>query len=201
MKLFTLYDNKAKGKFRAGWGFSCLIKWKCTILFDTGADVEILSHNARLFGIDKDEIKYCFISHLHGDHTGGLGWLKEVKVFRPGEYDGSIKGVTTLVFKHPLEQALMFEDERIMIVGCSHPGIVRMAERAYERYGKLKLIIGGMHLLDLSEVEVIQIANRLKELTELIAPCHCTGDKAIETFNSVFKERFVENYAGNKIEI
>ncbi|CAD7782209.1 MAG: hypothetical protein KIIPBIDF_01615 [Candidatus Methanoperedenaceae archaeon GB50] len=76
MKLITLYDNQAREKFKAGWGFSCLLKLEeQTILFDTGADVETLAYNARLLEIDKDKISHCFISHDHYDHTGGIGWL------------------------------------------------------------------------------------------------------------------------------
>lgn len=202
MKIFTLCDNKAKGEFKAGWGFSCFLS-PYKIIFDTGSTKEILEHNSKIFGISKEEIDYCFISHLHADHTGGLNWLsKKTKVFFPDKYENSIKGVITFGFDYPIEeQTLFLEKERVMVVGCSHLGIVKMAETVFKKYGKIKLVIGGFHLLDLEKIEVEKIAKKLKEFTEKIAPSHCTGEKAIKTFKSVFKDKFIENYSGKVIEI
>ncbi len=202
MKIFTLCDNRKKGNFKAGWGFSCFFS-PYKIIFDTGPDKEILEHNSKIFGIKKEEINYCFISHLHADHTGGLNWLsKKTIIFFPEGYDNSIKGISTFVFDYPIkEQSLIFEREKVMVVGCSHPGIVKMAEAVYKKYGKIKLIIGGFHLLGLEKVEVKKIAEKLKEFTEKIAPSHCTGEEAIKTFKSVFKDKFIENYSGKIIEI
>jgi len=204
MKLITLYDNQAREKFKAGWGFSCLLKLEeQTILFDTGADVETLAYNARLLEIDKDKISHCFISHDHYDHTGGIGWLSpKTKVVFPDQYKGEISQIDAMVFDLPIkEQTVIVKPNKVMLVGCSHPGIVRMANAVYEKYGKLKLIIGGFHLLGKSEREVSEMAKVLLEKTELIAPCHCTGESAIKVFEEVFGKRFIENYAGKIIEI
>lgn len=204
MRLLTLYDNKAGGKFKPGWGFSCLIEFKDRmILFDTGADKATLSHNAELLKVDKTQIEACFISHNHHDHTGGLSWLTEkTKVFYPGKYDGSIEGLETITFPKPIkEQTLIIKPAKIMLVGCSHPGIAAMAEEAYNRYGKLKLIIGGFHLLHKTSREVREIAEKLSTLTEKIAPSHCTGDKATKIIAETFRDKFIENYAGKIIEI
>ena len=203
IKLFILYDNQAKERFRAGWGFSCLVQFKNRhVLFDTGADEETLAFNAKLFGIEKSSIECCFISHMHADHTNGLGWLtKKTKVFLPGEYDGSVEELETITFDYPIKEQALVVDKKVMLVGCSHPGIARMAREAYERYGKLKLIIGGFHLLDESAIEIERIANELKEFTQSIAPCHCTGEKAIEKFKEIFASNFIQARAGEIIEV
>jgi len=203
MRLITLYDNQAKGDFKAGWGFSCLIKLEGkNILFDTGADVETLDYNAKLLKVKKEEISYCFISHNHYDHTGGLSWLSsKTKIFWPDEYKGEIPEIDAICFNFPLkEQTIIIKPFKVMLVGCSHPGILRMANKVFEKYGKLKLIIGGFHLLGMEKEKVEEIAKKLLERTELIAPCHCTGEPAIEVFKKVFISRFIENYAGKVIE-
>lgn len=44
--------------------------------FEEDVKEQILPALAEL-GIEKEEIKYIFISHNHGDHAGGLSWLIE----------------------------------------------------------------------------------------------------------------------------
>ena len=107
-----------------------------------------------------------------------------------------------MLFEAPLkEQALVYKPKKLMLVGCSHPGIAHMAKTAFEKYGKLSLIIGGFHLFTSSENEIYEVANNLNKLTEFIAPSHCTGEKAISIFKEIFGERFVENYAGRVIDL
>jgi 7,8-dihydropterin-6-yl-methyl-4-(beta-D-ribofuranosyl)aminobenzene 5'-phosphate synthase len=50
-----------------------------TILFDTGTDPAILWGNAQALGIDLGRVDAIVISHLHGDHTGGLISILEKK--------------------------------------------------------------------------------------------------------------------------
>ena len=88
-----------------------------------------------------------------------------------------------------------------MFVGCSHPGIVFMARKATEMYGKLKLIVGGFHLFHLEEDEILEIAIEMRKYTKKIAPCHCTGGIGRKTFERVFKEKYMEAKAGSVIEI
>lgn len=210
MQLITLYDNKTKKPFLADWGFSCLIKGLLSdgdILFDTGADKKILEHNANLLKIDKEKIRYCFISHNHYDHTGGIGWLSQkTKIFYPNEYNNEIKNISVIVLNSSiglLEQSLIIQKEgkKILLVGCSHPGIEKIAKEAFNHIGKLDLILGGFHLFSLSDETIQNIAKNLKELTEKIAPCHCTGDKAEQIFKEILQEKYIENFAGNIIKL
>lgn len=61
------------------WGMSCLIKgMEKTILFDTGGDGPILVSNMRKMGIDTKSVDIVFLSHIHGDHVGGLGRFLEI---------------------------------------------------------------------------------------------------------------------------
>lgn len=55
------------------WGFACLIEGMGkNILFDTGTKPEILLANIQALGVDLRRVDAIVISHLHGDHMGGL---------------------------------------------------------------------------------------------------------------------------------
>ena len=102
------------------------------------------------------------------------------------------------------EHSLIFQSSKgfILITGCSHPGIVEIAERATTICGeKLLLTIGGFHLYKKDAAEIEEIAQQLKNFTEYVAPCHCTGDSGIEIFKTLWKERFVEAKAGVEIPL
>ena len=60
------------------WGYSALVEVDGKkILFDTGRKPETVLENAEELGIDLSEVEDIFLSHNHGDHTGGLVTLRE----------------------------------------------------------------------------------------------------------------------------
>jgi 7,8-dihydropterin-6-yl-methyl-4-(beta-D-ribofuranosyl)aminobenzene 5'-phosphate synthase len=69
-----IYDNNSYDpRLRTSWGFSCLVELKdTTLLFDTGGDGAMLLSNMSILGLDVQEIDQVVLSHIHGDHTGGL---------------------------------------------------------------------------------------------------------------------------------
>ncbi len=73
-RLTVLYDNTvAAPGLQADWGFAGLIEGMSkTILFDTGTKPDILLSNIKALGVDISRIEVIVISHLHGDHMGGL---------------------------------------------------------------------------------------------------------------------------------
>jgi 7,8-dihydropterin-6-yl-methyl-4-(beta-D-ribofuranosyl)aminobenzene 5'-phosphate synthase len=161
ISLITIYDNyQADPKLEIGWGFSCLLKIKDkNILFDTGAESLTLLSNMEKMGITPQEIDLIVLSHIHGDHTGGLeGILKkngEVTVFIPASFPDSMKKMienygakyqdikTTEKISEGVwstgelgtwikEQSLVVTLEKglIVITGCAHPGIIHIIEKA-----------------------------------------------------------------------
>lgn len=59
------------------WGYSALVEVDGKkILFDTGRKPETVLNNAEELGIDLSEVEDVFLSHNHGDHTGGLLTLR-----------------------------------------------------------------------------------------------------------------------------
>jgi 7,8-dihydropterin-6-yl-methyl-4-(beta-D-ribofuranosyl)aminobenzene 5'-phosphate synthase len=82
VRMTYLYDNT--GAVRGAtpdWGFACLVEAHGrTVLFDTGANADILRRNLETLKIKLDGIDALVLSHDHGDHTGGLAALGR----RPG---------------------------------------------------------------------------------------------------------------------
>jgi len=82
MKITVLVDNYiTKRNFIAEHGFSLLIETNGgKILFDTGQGYA-LKNNLDVLKIDPHGIDFIVLSHGHDDHTGGLKFFIEEKVF------------------------------------------------------------------------------------------------------------------------
>ncbi|ADU97259.1 MBL fold metallo-hydrolase [Thermovibrio ammonificans] len=102
------------------------------------------------------------------------------------------------------EQALIVTTQLgpVLITGCSHPSIVEIAKKAVSITGEtLFLTVGGFHLFRATDAEVEETAKELQRFTQFVAPCHCTGEKAIEVFRKLWGDRFVEAMAGVEIPL
>lgn len=81
----------------------------------------------------------------------------------------------------------------VIVTGCSHAGIVNIARHAMELTGceKIEGIIGGLHLIDASDVRIKRISEELAKLNpKWICVGHCTGFKAQVELYLAFGERF-----------
>ena len=103
------------------------------------------------------------------------------------------------------EQALIIDTRQglIVITGCAHPDVVKMAERAKTNLGKnIYLLMGGFHLGNKNDAEIRAIIRQLKMLgVKKVAPSHCTGDKAICMFRDEWADDFIEGGLGAVIEV
>lgn len=89
-----------------------------------------------------------------------------------------------------------------IIVGCSHPGIVTIVERAREMFPdkEIALVAGGFHLRSTDEAEIGRIASDLDDLgVRKIAPSHCTGGSAEQILRERWGLRFVDFKLGDVI--
>ena len=211
MKVTIVYDNAAFRKdLQADWGFSAFVETKgLKILFDTGANGNILLSNMQKLEINPKEIQDIFISHSHWDHTGGLlSFLNvnnQVKVWVPPSFRGvknakevvTIQGPTELhegVYStgelEGIEQSLYVKTEKgiVVIAGCSHPRMENILGTAAQ-FGEVYGIIGGLHETP---------PESLKGLY-LICATHCTQYKA--EMKRLYPKQYIEGGAGKVIEI
>ena len=91
----------------------------------------------------------------------------------------------------------------VLIVGCSHPGIMNMVTSIENRTGeRICGIIGGTHLMDAGPERLQKTIEAFKEHDfQMIAVSHCTGEEQIQALQKEFGESFVMNRTGNVIEI
>jgi 7,8-dihydropterin-6-yl-methyl-4-(beta-D-ribofuranosyl)aminobenzene 5'-phosphate synthase len=175
LRITVVYDNNPyKGGLRTSWGFACVVKGaEKTVLFDTGGNSAVLLKNMQQLGMNLKEIDVVVLSHIHGDHVGGLyGFLQlnmNVTVYLPATFPPGFReslklsGIKTVAVNEPVgickgvystgvlgsgvkEQALIISTERglIVITGCAHPGIVHILQTAKRIIGnKILLVIGG----------------------------------------------------------
>lgn len=102
------------------------------------------------------------------------------------------------------EQAVYVETAAglLVITGCAHPGVVNMVKSAKESgKGEILLVMGGFHLRDSSVDEIEGIIADFKSLGVVhVGPSHCTGDRAIEAFQSAYGDDFIRVGAGRRID-
>ena len=196
LTITVVYDNYPyREGLRTSWGFACVVRGtEKTILFDTGGDASILLSNMEKLGIEPKDIDVIVLSHIHGDHVGGLhGFLESnphVTVYLPKSFTKSFKdgvkayGAEVVEVHEPTrictavystgelgtwikEQSLVIRTDKglVVITGCAHPGIVNIVTKARELLDdNILLVMGGFHLLDKSRAEIEKIINSFKQL-------------------------------------
>lgn len=90
-----------------------------------------------------------------------------------------------------------------IITGCAHSGIVNIlnhVERSLEPE-RICAVIGGLHLVGKREHEIARVLDHLREFDlDFIAPCHCTGFRAMAMMHAMDDPQFILNFAGRRIE-
>jgi 7,8-dihydropterin-6-yl-methyl-4-(beta-D-ribofuranosyl)aminobenzene 5'-phosphate synthase len=202
-----------------------------TPLFDTGGDGRRLLGNMAILGIDPRSVESVVLSHTHGDHTGGLSALLATgvrpTVYLPPSFSRSFKdrvSQTTVVVEVAPgqslaeglfttgemgrgipEQALVIRTDRglAVVTGCAHPGVVQMTAQAKALFSDpVYLVLGGFHLGSKSDAEISAILAEFRRLgVEKVAPCHCTGERAISRFAAEYGEDFIQAGVGRVITV
>jgi len=196
IQMTVLYDNNPyEERLELDWGFSCFVEGLGkSILFDTGANGQILLSNMEKLGMPPEKVDVVVLSHAHRDHTGGLEdiltrnskievWLPyfftsdfkdgvrkkgarvvEVETFRKICEGAYTSGVIEGWIK---EQSLVLDTEKdlIVITGCAHPRITNIIARVKELSKKdIYLALGGFHLAGFDKAEIKEIIDKFRNL-------------------------------------
>lgn len=99
------------------------------------------------------------------------------------------------------DQSLFFTAEKglVILLGCAHAGVVNTVEHIIGLTGgtRIHAIIGGMHLLHASPERLHKTFRAFQRWNpDLVAPCHCTGLKAVASFHHQFPKTSREAAAG-----
>lgn len=223
LSIEVVYDNNPyKEGLKTAWGFSCFIEGtEKNILFDTGGNGELLFDNMKKLKIDPGKIDVVILSHIHGDHVGGLdSFLKEnsnLVVYLPQSFPDDFKhnvnsyGAKVVEVGGPVkickntfstgelggwikEQSLVIRTNKglVVITGCAHPGIVKIVEKAKELVSdEVLLVMGGFHLSGYSSSEIGKIILSFKDIGVVYVGLCHCSG---DTARRLFKEEFGKNY-------
>jgi len=220
----TVYDNyQVNSGLTTAWGFGCVIRTaEKGILFDTGGDSSILLGNMEKMSINPGDIDIVVISHIHGDHVGGLdGFLErngKVKVYVPASFPDSLRekiksrgaeyqdvtvsmkicdGVYTTgeMGTSIKEQSLVLNtgEGLVVITGCAHPGVVSIAEKARQMLPD-KSIYLVMGGFHLSGASDAQLKGIIEGFRDLGVQKVAPSHCSGDRCRELFRQEYGENY-------
>ena len=91
-----------------------------------------------------------------------------------------------------------------IISGCSHAGIINIIEwsREISMEPRVKVVIGGFHLIEASQDRIKKTAEALQTLNVgRVITGHCTGLAALSEFSSVLGDRFEQLHVGTTFQM
>jgi len=201
------------------------------LLFDTGLDGDILLNNMKILGTEPNQIQGIALSQEHPDHVGGLhkflDFEKPPILFIPSSfrerYKKKLNQTTHVIEIVPwqslskdiyttgeigsdfAEQSLVLTTGRgiVIVTGCAHTGILRIVEDVKNQFGgPICMILGGIYLPQKHVSTISSILDGFHRLgVEKVAPCHCTGDRAINMFAVEYGDDFIRTGVGKVLHV
>jgi len=211
---------------------TCINDKKYSVLMDTSGSFQAFIDNTSKLGLNLSEVEAILISHWHGDHCGALSQVlsllkPQTTVYVPSENFFGLReirraGGIPWICHEPIEfvDGIMSTGEvpsglsehsllinvknkgLVVLVGCSHPGIINILKRAQKVSGvnKIYAVMGGFHISSVGEG--MRVGESLLELdVKLVSPCHCTSIDAKHGIAKILGEKCVKNGSGKIISI
>lgn len=87
----------------------------------------------------------------------------------------------------------------VVIVGCSHVGVVNIVDTIIERTGMpIYALIGGTHLVKEDDEKINKVIDYLRtQEISLLGACHCTGKQGETMLQQQLEENFINNNTGD----
>ena len=89
-------------------------------------------------------------------------------------------------FSDEIVLAVRTDGGLVLIAGCSHPGILNIVDHAGSLLGHVHAVIGGIHLADSDAARISHTISELHSRVDVLALCHCSGDRARKESDAVF---------------
>jgi 7,8-dihydropterin-6-yl-methyl-4-(beta-D-ribofuranosyl)aminobenzene 5'-phosphate synthase len=96
-RFIIVYNNmESKEELESDWGYAAWVELDGQVyLFDSGAKGNVLISNLKKLNLDPTRINQVIISHLHGDHLGGLPAISQklkpnTNVYLPEKIDSDL---------------------------------------------------------------------------------------------------------------
>ncbi len=203
MRIKVLIDNISKDELKAEWGLALYIEYAGhKILLDAGT-TGIFAENARMLGINPEEIELAVLSHAHYDHADGLERFfqenRKAKCYIRsccGEdcYD-RIKDKYIGIKRGMLEA---YDDRFVRIEGDYEllPGAVLLPhkreglDKLGEKVGMYRYC-GGVWTADDFSHEQSLVFETEKGLVICNSCCHGSGDRIIEEVQQTYPDKKV----------
>lgn len=155
-------------------------------------NISIKYINQDSFNITKDVILFSnFERNTDFEVINKKFYIKQNDEYMPDDFSDEI------VLAAKTEKGL------VVILGCSHVGIINILKTIIKRTGMpIYGIVGGSHLIEANELRLNNTIEFLKESNiSILRLSHCTGENAIREIRYEFGNKFVYNNTGHKIEI
>lgn len=91
----------------------------------------------------------------------------------------------------------------VVVTGCCHAGLVNTLDYIFHLNNGMKIcaLIGGFHLVDATPLRLDLTMQALAAFEiDLLVPCHCTGQTAVELLKKTFDLRVSPGAAGKRLQ-
>ena len=100
-----------------------------------------------------------------------------------------LSGLSADDFRDDLSVVVPLAGGSVVITGCAHAGLLNILRhaRALVSGSPPRVVMGGFHLSAAPDPAVVKLAQEVQRLGVCsLLPCHCTGDRAVQTLASQF---------------
>jgi 7,8-dihydropterin-6-yl-methyl-4-(beta-D-ribofuranosyl)aminobenzene 5'-phosphate synthase len=144
----------------------------------------------------------------HGISKGVLEWLRGLGLRRIVLVNDTVEILPGIYVLRPLwgppwEEALVVNVSGfggVLLVGCSHPGVVNIAREMVREGFRPGMVIGGFHMFASPRSECLVVARQLVGMGfRAIAPIHCSGKTMRSVVEQVAPDRYLPAHTGSII--
>ncbi len=222
---------KAAPGFEQAFGYAVFIRYDGKqILFDTGANPDVLAKNLKRAGIALEDLDVVAVSHRDNDHAGGLPLIRkarpDLKVIVPegDTLDGgpvapladhmALSANVHLIRTHVDKPAMGITDELSLVIttqkgpylitACSHTGLPTILDKAIEVAGQdIFFQTGGTMYKFRSMENTKSVVKHLKKRKlAQVSPGHCGIDHgAMQLLEESWGEGYVASKLGERVTL